>query len=728
MRPKLYQAIEMAVASGVPTSMLADLLCQIGWPRAMVNQVVDEWVAKNASITQKTDFKTWLKKYQKKALPAVGLMVFLGIGQALFMLLKPWPTKIMADSALGTITAPGLLAPYTHTPKLILITSLMTLLIFVFGAAFSWVSDFLLLRIGFWLNRSIKAESFRHILHLPLYHQQRLAKGDYVYRQNVVTNSLADLVLSTTASIIGDIIMVIGVLCIMINFSVPLTLISVALMPLLYVTMHFIAPHLGKYSRQLTEINSKTASAINESVDNAETVQAFTLEEKQILRVDDLWHAGYRVTKANLMWSNLLKNSNMLLVIIATSIVMYYGGTAALRHEMTFGQLFIFMTYMGYLQWPVQDLVQRVTSRYQKKIDVGRVYEILSDHEGIENLRKERALPATIRGEIEFQSVSYDYQGQQVFKDLSLTVKPGEKVAIIGPSGSGKSTLLKLLPLFIEPTKGTILVDGIDIQSVSLEGLRQKIAWVSQTPQLFTGTILENIYDGDVYRQVSLDEIKHAVEVANVIEFTAKLPMGINSLAGENGSSLSGGQRQRVAIARSLIKNAPILCLDEPTAALDAKSENYIRDSLMQLVQNKTVLMVTHRKSLLALMDTIYVLEDGSLKNVEEYGGLETYLALLEGIQQQTIAKEIADEKWYNQAANVDKVGLQEAAKPVVRALHTTAAKKTGAETAQPAQVFTLEHTDEGFEDFSTKTREVVVESDKTWNPQEEVIINLHDR
>jgi len=690
----------MAYHSGVPPAMLPDVLTKIGWPRDMVIQAVDEWLVNNGTDVKKTDFKTWLKKYQKRAIPAVIVVVIISVVQATFMLLKPVPMKIMADSALGKIPAPGILEQFTHKPILIAITSLMTIAIFVAGAAFSWLSDYLLLKIGFWLNRSIKIESFRHILHLPLFHQERLSKGDYVYRQNVVTNSLSDLVLGSTSSIVGSIILILGVLVIMFTINWPLTIVSVVLMPLLYLTMRLVAPHMGKYSRQLTLLNSKTASAINEAVDNSETVQAYTLEEKMLVKVDTLWKAGYQATKMNMTWSNLLKNTNSFLVILATSIVMYVGGTYAMQGKMTFGQLFIFITYMGYLLGPVENLVKRITTRNQKKIDVERIYQVLSDHENVENLRKDRQMPAHIEGVIELQDINYSYNGQAVLQNLNLRVNKGEKVGIIGPSGGGKSTLLKLLPLFIEPKSGTILIDGVDTQSVSLHELRRTIAWVSQMPQLFSGSILENIYDGDVYRKVNVQEVQNAINIANVTEFTVRLPMGIKSPAGENGSSLSGGQRQRIAIARSLIRNAPILCLDEPTAALDAKSENYIRDSLMQIIKDKTVLMVTHRRSLLALMDSIYVLDNGVLTNVNELGGLEQYLEELEGLNAQRIAREMEDDQWFNSQNVLDKVGLsEEAAQPVV--VDTAEyAPENGKQNApnqpvqpvQPAKIFTIPH------------------------------------
>jgi ABC-type bacteriocin/lantibiotic exporter with double-glycine peptidase domain len=197
MMPKLYEAIDMAVASGVSTSMLPDVLIGMGWPPELVNQAVEAWLQANGRKTVKTGFKDWLKKYHNKARPSVVVVVVIGMIDAGISLLKPWPTKIMADSAFGDTPAWGPLQPYTHKPQLIAITALMSIALFLLGAIFNYFSDFLLLKIGFGLNRMIKKESLRHILHLPLFHQERLAKGDYVYRQNVVTNSLSDLVLAT---------------------------------------------------------------------------------------------------------------------------------------------------------------------------------------------------------------------------------------------------------------------------------------------------------------------------------------------------------------------------------------------------------------------------------------------------------------------------------------------------------------------------------------------------
>ncbi len=625
MMPQIYQAIEDALASGVAPQYVGAQLIQQGWPMSLVNEAVNAYLAAHGRLHQKTDFRAWLKRYKKRALPATIILVFVSVLSSSVLLLQPWPTKILVDSGFGNIPAPGFLAPYSHKPALILATSLLTIMVFLLGIIFGTLRDYLVLRLGFWLNRGIKEESFRHILHLPLFHQERLAKGDYIYRQNILTNSLSDLVLDTTSLIAQSVIMVVGIFIIMLHFNVKLTIVSVVLVPFLFILIRVFGPRLGRISQQMTQVASNTSATVSEAVDNAETLQAFTLEEKQINKANSLWRQNYQLMLGGLMWGRLYRFSNSLLIILGTSAVMYFGGTAALHGQMTLGQLLIFMTYMGYLLGPVEAIATEIAARNQKKVDVSRVYEVLTDHEGIENLRKENHFPIQ-HGRIEFQSVSYSYNNTLVLNRVNLVIEAGQKVAVIGPSGSGKSTLLKLLPLFIEPTTGRVLVDNIDIQSVSLQELRQKIVWISQNPQLFSGSILENLSDGNVYREVGADEIDRAITAANVKEFTDRMPLGLNSPAGEGGNSLSGGQKQRIAIARGLVKNAPIVCMDEPTAALDSKSENIIRDSISQLISGKTVLMVTHRKALLSLMDIIYVMDGGTLHNVSEYGGLDVYL------------------------------------------------------------------------------------------------------
>jgi ABC-type multidrug transport system fused ATPase/permease subunit len=622
---RLRQAIEEGIAKGVPIDFIIYSLNRAGWPEEMVTEEVNKWLLENGRKHSTTEFKTWLKKYYTQAKPAIALMVFLNTIASGIALLQPWPLKILADSVFGTVPAPGPLRKYTHTPHLIIIVALLTMAIFVLGQAFGVIKDYMLLRVGYWLNRAIKEESFRHILHLPLYHEGRLPKGDYIYRQNDVTNSLSDLIFNTTSTIIGSVIMIIGVSTIMLLLNAKLTLITIFVIPFLIISVRVFGPIMGKFGSALTKLYSKTSALIAESIDNAEAVQAFTLQERQVQKLKDLWLETYNISRKGLLWGKAFSFSNGFVVIIGTSLVIYFGGTEALNHKFSLGDLLIFMTYLGYLIGPIQDITTQITVRRQKLVNVARVYEVLSDHEGVERLRAGKLMPQG-PGRIKFQNVSYGYRGVNVLSQLNLTIEPGEKIGIVGPSGAGKSTLLRLLDLYIEPTAGRILIDDSDIQTVDLQELRKHVAWISQSPQLFATSILENMRDGDINRTITPQEIEWAAAAANVSEFVDRLPLGMNSIAGEGGSSLSGGQRQRISIARALLKNAPILCMDEPTSALDDKSEKMILNSIGSLIQHKTVLLVTHRVPLLGLMDKIFVLDNGQLINVEHYGGIEKYI------------------------------------------------------------------------------------------------------
>lgn len=621
---KLKQAIEEGVSKGVPVDFIAYSLNRAGWPKDMVTEAIEKWLRENGRTQKTTEFTEWLKKYYRQAKPAIALMVVLNTIASAIALLQPWPLKLLADSVFGSIPAPGALEPYTHTPALIIVVAVLTLLIFLLGQAFGVIKDYLLLKIAFWLNRSIKEEAFRHILHLPLYHEGRLPKGDYIYRQNDVTNSLSDLVLNTTSEIIGSVILIVGVTVIMLTLNAKLTLLTIFVIPFLILSVRIFGPIMAKLGQALTKLFSQTSTLIAESIDNAEAVQAFTLQERQVQKLKDLWQRTYDISRRGLLWGKLFEFSNGLVVILGTSTVIYFGGTEALRGQFSLGDLLIFMTYLGYLIGPIQDITQQITIRRQKLVNVRRVYEVLSDHEGVEHLREGKPLPKG-PGKVQFQNVSYAYRDTTILNQVSLTVEAGEKVGIVGPSGAGKSTLLRLLDLYIEPTAGRILLDGHDIQTVSLQDLRRDIAWISQSPQLFATSIAENMQDGDLDRVMTPEEIAWASQAANVSEFVDKLPLGMDSIAGEGGSSLSGGQRQRISIARALLKNAPIICMDEPTSALDDKSERLIHDSIGSLIKDKTVLLVTHRLPLLSLMDKIYVLQDGQLVNVEGYGGIEKY-------------------------------------------------------------------------------------------------------
>lgn len=624
MIQEVYEAMNRALAQGVAPQDVGKLLISQGWSADLVKQATDAQLTPTSNSNTHGSFKKWLSIYQKLAIGPLIIVVLLSTIGSLIMLLRPWPIKIMVDSAFGEIPAPWILEPYTHTSELILITSVMTVVIYFTSSVTNMFKDYLQARFGLKLNQALKERLFLHILNIPTGKGQ-LTKGDYIYRQNSLTNSLSDYLINSRAGLLQAVFMIISIIVIMLMINAKLTLITAALIPAIFILTKVLSPRVTAFSRFIAQNTSSAASVVNESIDNTETIQSFDMASKQLSKAQSFWSNNYLLMLKSLVAGRTYRLSNSLSVIIATSAVMYFGGVAALNGDLTLGELLIFITYMNYLQGPVQNIVNQINTRSQKRMDLMRIYEVVAEYEDIENAWEGNHFPS-YEGAITLSDLSYQYGDTVVFNNINLSIPAKQKVGIIGPSGSGKSTLLKLLMLFNEPTNGKITVDDIDIKSIALQEYRHEIASVSQNPQLFNATISDNIIDGAGHQTLTQQDFNTIIEATGVAKMVKLLPSQLETLVGENGSNLSGGQRQKVSLARALAKKAPILFLDEPTSSLDSESENSIKDALPSLIQDKTVVLVSHRKALLTLMDAVYVLENGQLHNIDELGGLDAYL------------------------------------------------------------------------------------------------------
>jgi subfamily B ATP-binding cassette protein MsbA len=276
---------------------------------------------------------------------------------------------------------------------------------------------------------------------------------------------------------------------------------------------------------------------------------------------------------------------------------------------MTAGVLIIFLSYLNKFFKPVQDLAKMTNTIAQTSVGVERIRAILEADEIIEE-RSDAYEPKSLTGEIVFDHVEFGYgAGAKVLRDVNMVIKRGDMVGIVGPTGSGKSTIVSLIPRFYEPTAGTVTIDGVDIRNYTLAGLRQHIGFVLQDTVLFRGTVGENIAYG--HPNATQDDIVQAAVRANAYEFIQKMPEGFNTMVGDRGLTLSGGQRQRIGIARALIRDTPILILDEPTAALDSESEGHVVEALERLMKGRTVIMIAHRLSTIRDANQIIVLKNG---------------------------------------------------------------------------------------------------------------------
>ena len=320
---------------------------------------------------------------------------------------------------------------------------------------------------------------------------------------------------------------------------------------------------------------------------------------------------------------SLLSPAVSIVVAVCTGIVLWKGTALIVAGAMTAGALTVYLAYLTKFFKPVKDLASMTSVIAQTTVALERIDAVLSADDIIPE-RPDATDPGQVKGAITFDHVAFSYgDGVQILRDVSFAIAPGQVVGIVGPTGSGKSTALSLIPRFYDLTGGRILIDGTDIATYKLAALRSQVGFVLQETVLFRGTIRDNIAYGRP--GASAEEVAAAAKLANADEFISRMPHGYESVVGERGDTLSGGQRQRIGIARAVIRNSPIMILDEPTAALDTESERLVIEGLQRLMKGRTVIMIAHRLSTIRDADMIIVLEDGI---VAEQGNHEALLAL----------------------------------------------------------------------------------------------------
>ena len=358
------------------------------------------------------------------------------------------------------------------------------------------------------------------------------------------------------------------------------------------------------------EEDTNLTAALADSISNQNTVALFSANRYEDKRVGDVTNAYQRAQVRSWNFNTIVYGFQGLLTIALNVGMLWLGIIYWRRGDLTVGDLVLIQAYVFGLFEYVWSLGRQFQLIHNSLADASEMIEILQTPFGVRDKQGAPGL-AVAGGEISFNNVSFDYGGQSVLKDFSLTIAGGQKVAFVGPSGAGKTTITKLLLRLYDVNSGTVVIDGRDIAGVTQDSLRESIAFVPQEPILFHRTLMENIRYGR--RDASDKQVIEAAKKAHCHEFIEKLPLRYNTYVGERGIKLSGGERQRVAIARAILKDSPILVLDEATSSLDSESESLIQDALGTLMQNKTVVVIAHRLSTIMKMDRIIVLEEGKI-------------------------------------------------------------------------------------------------------------------
>jgi ATP-binding cassette subfamily B protein len=477
------------------------------------------------------------------------------------------------------------------------------------GARFYFISV-----IGERVVADLRQAVFSHLLRLETRYFDTHRVGELTSRLNGDTVSIRNAVGSSFSLALRSMVTIIGALTMMILTSPVLTLAVVVALPAILIPVMVYARRLRGMSRRTQDALADLSAMATEMLGANRTVKAFTQEEVQAVHYNVSSEASYQAEVKRLGARAVLVALVIFLGTAALVGLVWWGARSVFEGSVTAGQLAQFLVYALMASGALTNVSEVLGNLQSVAGATERLTEILDTDAEIVDPAHPKALPLPPLGTVAFDTVSFSYQGaggDPVLRDVSFTVGKGQTVALVGPSGSGKSTTLSLLQRFYDVTAGTILVDGIDIRDVTLADLRQRFAYVEQEPIIFAGTIAENIRFGKP--DAWMDEVVAAAKAALVDDFVADLPKGYDTVVGERGVMLSGGQKQRLAIARAILKNAPILLLDEATSALDAQSERLVQTALEHLMEGRTTLVIAHRLATIRDADTILVLDGGQI-------------------------------------------------------------------------------------------------------------------
>jgi ATP-binding cassette, subfamily B, bacterial len=540
------------------------------------------------------------------------------MAEVFFRLLEPWMLALVLDhviiqqsGASPDLPLVGEVAPMTvlilASVGLVLIVGLRSLTVYLSTVGFALVGNRVLSKV--------RGDLYRHLHELSMSFHTTARKGDLTVRVISDVGMLRDVLITAALPMLGNGLVLVGMVVVLFLLHWQLAALAMITVPLFLLTTLRLTDKIHKASREQRSREGSMASAAAESLGAIHIVKAMSLEE----RFGDAFSSeNQRSLKQGVKGARLsarLGRTIDLLVATSTGIVLYFGATFVLNGQMTPGALVVFISYLKTAMRPMRDSA-KYTGRLAKATAAGeRILEVFDLEPEVRDLPGAMAAPR-LQGRVCFEDVTFGYQpGRPVVNGVSISVEPGERVALVGPSGSGKSTLLNLLLRLYDPVSGRVTVDGRDVREYTLASLRSQIGVVLQETTLFAASISDNIAYGKP--GATQEEIEHAAGVANAHDFILAMPDGYDTVVGERGVTISGGERQRIAIARAALRRAAILVLDEPTTGLDDENAQQVSEALERLAGRCTTFLVTHDLRQVSRSDRVIRLEAGRLAGSE---------------------------------------------------------------------------------------------------------------
>jgi ABC-type multidrug transport system fused ATPase/permease subunit len=556
--------------------------------------------------------------------------------QTVMSLAAPWPLKIVIDTVIGNQRQPEwinwlltMLGGAAHKGHIAVAAGTATVLIAVVTGAAMYAVSYFTESLSQSIGNDLRVRLYSHLQQLSLAYYDTTRVGTILSTLTSDVQTIQSFASTATLNIVTNTLTVVGMIVVMLLCRWDFTLIAVAVTPLLFLFVLRVNKAVRTAVREVRTHQSDLTAILQEGLQSIQVVQAFGREDHQAAQV--------RAASMNTVtaWLNARRVSSLLSPIVGmaialcTGLVLWRGSLLILAGTMTVGALTVFLAYLAKFFQPIRDLAQMTNTIAQVSVAFERVVALMDTDKVIPETATPTN-PSQLHGEIIFHHVAFGYDPElPVLRDISVTIKPGEMVGIVGATGCGKSTIASLIPRFRDPDAGGITIDGVDVRDYALRKLRAQIGFVLQDTVLLRGTVRDNIGFGRP--DATEDEIVEAAKLANAHEFITRMPNGYDSVVGDRGMTLSGGQRQRIGIARALIRDNPILILDEPTAALDAESEHLVVEALERLVAGRTVIAIAHRLSTLRNADKIIVVEDG----VVAEDGSHDHLLALDGVYAQ---------------------------------------------------------------------------------------------
>ena len=536
--------------------------------------------------------------------------------ETVMSLATPWPLKIILDNVVGDHRmAPWLhrlIGPLLESGSRLHVAALAALafvVISLLGAVASYIDNYYTESVGQWVAHDLRMRMYEHLQRLSLGYYSSHETGGILSTLTTDIQTIEGFASSSTLSILVDLLTIVCMLGLMFWLNWDFTLIAVAVTPFLLLFVTRFKKAVKKATHEVRKQQSEIVAVVQQGLESIQVVKAFGQEKTE---QDLLYGVSEATVDAALKARSikaLLSPVVTITVALCTAVVLWRGAALILAHSMTVGELTVYLAYLTKFFKPVKDLATTTNAVAQAAVGTERIRSILDtdtmipeDPDGLE--------PETLKGEIEFKDIAFGYDPElPILTDVNLKIEAGQFVGVVGPTGAGKSTIVSLIPRFYDVQSGAVIVDGHDVREYKIKHLRDQIGYVLQDTILFRGTIAENIGFGRP--GATREEIVEAAKLANADEFISRMPLGYDTLVGARGSTLSGGQRQRIGIARVMVRNSPILLLDEPTAALDSESEKLVIDALEKLMKGRTVIAIAHRLSTIRDADKIVVIDGG---------------------------------------------------------------------------------------------------------------------